>query len=130
MNGLTRGRRPAENMVILVRHIVAGLMLWALMPAAAQAQGYPGYPYSIMTPEHGFEIHQRPIRQRGTKATETTRAMGATNSATTQPRRPRLLGREIFVAKLHRRGLYAVHGSSGSVLAVSQNTIVSYIRRP
>ena len=103
-------------MVIRVRHIAAGLMLWALLPAASQAQGYPGYPHSIMTPEPGFGIHQRPIRHRGTKATGTTRAMAATNWATTQPRHPRLLGREIFIAKLHRRGLYAVRGSSGSVL--------------
>ena len=103
-------------MVIRIRHIAVGLMLWASMPVAAQAQGYPGYPYSIMTPERGYGIRQHPIRHRGTKVTETTAATAATTPPATQPRHASLLGHEKFITKLHRRGLYAARGSSGSVL--------------
>ena len=82
------------------------------MPKAAAAQGYPGYPNSIMTPERGSGIHQRAGGHRGTGATETVPTM----AAATELHRPSLLGREKFVAKLHPRGLYAARGSSGSVL--------------
>jgi hypothetical protein len=85
-----------------------------LMPAAAHAQGYPGYPNTIMTPERGSGIHQRAVRHRGTSASEAPTP--ATSPAATQPHHPSLLGREKFIAKLHRRGLYAARGSSGSVL--------------
>jgi hypothetical protein len=98
------GRKPAENIGALA-------ILYTLLPQAAQAQGYPGYPYSIMTPERGSGIHQRAVRHRGAGAAETTPA----TPAVTEPH-PSLLGREKFIAKLHRRGLYAGRGSSGSVL--------------
>jgi hypothetical protein len=101
-------------MAIRAHHICVGLMLWALMPAAAHAQGYPGYPNTIMTPERGSGIHQRAVRHRGTSASEAPTP--ATSPAATQPHHPSLLGREKFIAKLHRRGLYVARGSSGSVL--------------
>jgi hypothetical protein len=100
-------------MTIRVHHICAVAilcMLWST--AAAQAQGYPGYPYSIMTPEGGVRIHHRAGAHHRTSASET---MPAT-SAAPEPHRPSLLGREKFISKLHRRGLYAARGSSGSVL--------------
>jgi hypothetical protein len=76
----------------------------------AIAQGYPGYPYSIMRPESGAGAHQHALPHRRSSTPETTTA------ATAPPHRPSLLGREKFIAKLHRRGLYAARGSSGSVL--------------
>jgi hypothetical protein len=99
-------------MAIRVHHICAAAILCALLPKAAGAQGYPGYPYSIMTPERDAGIHQRAGAYRGTSAAETTSAPALAS----RPHRPSLLGREKFVAKLHRRGLYAARGSSGSVL--------------
>jgi len=99
-------------MDIRVLYISAALMMYAFAPASAHAQGYPGYPYSIMTPEHGAGAHQRSVTHRGAGAVETT----PITAATSQPHRPSLLGREKFIAKLHRRGLYAARGSSGSVL--------------
>jgi hypothetical protein len=100
-------------MTIRFHHICAAAILCTLSLAkAAEAQGYPGYPNSIMTPERGSEIYQRAGAHRGTSAPET---MPAT-AAATQPHHPSLLGREKFMAKLHRRGLYAARGSSGAVL--------------
>jgi hypothetical protein len=99
-------------MAIRVHHICAAAILCALLPKAAEAQGYPGYPNSIMTPERGSGIHQRAGAHRGTSEPETTSA----TAPAMQPYHPSLLGREKFVAKLHRRGLYAARGSSGSVL--------------
>jgi hypothetical protein len=101
-------------MVIRVHHICALAILCVSLPQAARAQGYPGYPYSIMTPERGSGIH-RAARHRGASAAETTPATPAATAAT-EPHHPSLLGREKLIAKLHRRGLYAVRGSSGSVL--------------
>jgi hypothetical protein len=95
-----------------IPHICAAAILCALLPRAAEAQGYPGYPDSIMTPERGAAIHQRAGVHRGSSASETPSAA----AAATQPHHPSLLGREKFISKLHRRGLYAVRGSSGSVL--------------
>jgi hypothetical protein len=87
------------------------------LPQAVRAQGYPGYPYSIMTPERGSGIH-RAARHRGASAAESTPTTPAAPAvaAATEPHHPSLLGREKFIAKLHRRGLYAVRGSSGSVM--------------
>jgi hypothetical protein len=82
-----------------------------VVPTHATAQGYPGYPYSIMTLERGAGAHQRGVTHRGTNAPDTTPA-----AAASQPHHPSLLGREKFMAKLHRRGLYAARGSSGAVL--------------
>jgi hypothetical protein len=61
----------------------------------ALAQGYPGYPDVIMNP---------PPRVAPEKAMPTRNHHRG------------LLGREKFIGKLHRRGLYAARGSSGSVL--------------
>ena len=83
-----------------------------IVPTHVWAQGYPGYPYSIMTLERGAGVHQRGSAHRGASTAETTPAA----VAATQPHHPSLLGREKFIAKLHRRGLYAARGSSGSVL--------------
>jgi hypothetical protein len=102
-------------MVIRVHHICVLAILCALLPQAAQARGYPGYPYSIMTPERGSGIHERAVRHRGASAAETTPAT-PTATAATEQHHPSLLGREKFIAKLHRRGLYAARGSTGSVL--------------
>ncbi|MGN6747679.1 MAG: hypothetical protein ACTHJS_03710 [Xanthobacteraceae bacterium] len=93
-----------------VHHICAAAILCALLPGAAAAQDYPGYPYSIMTPERGAAPHQRALPHRRGSPSETTPAAPAPQH------RPSLLGREKFIAKLHRRGLYAARGSSGSVL--------------
>jgi hypothetical protein len=117
---MAQGRQRAvesqlKAMSTRVHHICAVAILCALLPQTARAQGYPGYPYSIMTPERGSGIHQRAVRHRGTSAAETMPVTSATPAAT-EPHRPSLLGREKFIAKLHRRGLYAARGSSGSVL--------------
>ena len=103
-------------MAIRVHYICAVVILCVLLPRGADAQGYPGYPNSIMTPERGSGIHQRGSAHRRGSAAETTPATAAATTAATQPHHPSLLGREKFISKLHRRGLYAVRGSSGSVL--------------
>jgi hypothetical protein len=82
-----------------------------LAPTHASAQGYPGYPYSIMTPEYGAGTH-RALRHGRNGAPDTT----VTTANAAQSHRASLLGHEKFVAKLHRRGLYAARGSSGVVL--------------
>jgi len=112
--GLCRAAKEKQG-AMAIRVICIGLTLCALMPAA-HAQGYPGYPYSIMTPEGGSRPHYRAVRHRGGSAPETAPTTAVTTAAATQPHHPSLLGREKFVAKLHRRGLYAARGSSGSVL--------------
>jgi hypothetical protein len=81
-----------------------------VVPICARAQGYPDYPYSIMTPERGVAPRQRASTHRGASTEAATPATAA------QPHHPSLLGREEFIAKLHRHGLYAARGSSGSVL--------------
>jgi len=65
-------------MVFHVHHICALAILCALLPQVAKAQGYPGYPYSIMTPERGSGLHQRAVRHRGVSAAETTPATPTT----------------------------------------------------
>jgi hypothetical protein len=97
-----------KAMAFCIHHICTALMLCAIAPGGAHAQGYPGYPYSIMTSERGGTIHLRRGAARHGRGAETT--------AVPQPYHPRLLGREKFVSKLHRRGLYAARGSSGLVL--------------
>jgi hypothetical protein len=85
-------------------HLVVCYCALALIPpevAPAAAQDYQGYPYSIMTPEPGTTGHHR--------ATVVAPARS--------PRASLLLGREKFVAKLHRPPkVFVTHGSSGSVL--------------
>jgi hypothetical protein len=106
---MAEGRQAA--MKFRVHHICAAAILCALLPKAAEAQGYPGYPYSIMTPEHGAGTH-RALRHGRNGAPDTT----ATIANAAPSHRASLLGREKFVAKLHRRGFYAARGSSGVVL--------------
>ena len=89
-------------------HICLAALLAAVSPVAALAQGYPGYPYTIMTLDRGAAIDHRGAAMRhGNDAAQPT---------ATAPQDPSLLGREKFISKLHRRGLYAARGSSGSVL--------------
>jgi hypothetical protein len=87
--------------------ICIALAAFAFAPAQARAQGYSGYPYTIITAERGAATQQGIAgHMRGAgRAKDATRA-----------HRPSLLGREKFISKLHRRGLYAARGSSGSVL--------------
>jgi hypothetical protein len=95
-------------MAIRFRHIFLAALLAAIAPGAALAQGYQGYPYTIMTPDRGAAIDYRAAAMR--------HGNGTVQEAATVPHHPSLLGREKFISKLHRRGLYAVRGSSGSVL--------------
>jgi hypothetical protein len=95
-------------MAIRFRHIFLAALLAAIPPVAALAQGYPGYPYTIVTPDRGAAIDGRVAAMR--------HGNGAVQATATAPQHPSLLGREKFISKLHRRGLYAVRGSSGSVL--------------
>jgi hypothetical protein len=95
-------------MAIRFRRIFLAALLAAIPPVAALAQGYPGYPYTIMTPDRGAAIDDRVAAMR--------HGNGAVQATATAPQHPSLLGREKFISKLHRRGLYAVRGSSGSVL--------------
>jgi hypothetical protein len=74
----------------------------------ALAQGYAGYPYTIMTPERGAAHHGAPATSRVDRSIDT--------AGLPQAKHPSLLGHEKFISKLHRRGLYAARGSSGSVL--------------
>jgi hypothetical protein len=99
-------------MTIRFTYLYTVLLLCLVAPGVAQAQGYPGYPYSIMTPERGAAAQPRPLPHRHSGRSETSPAPPATAVS----HRPSLLGREKFIAKLHRRGLYAARGSSGSVL--------------
>ena len=76
---------------------IAGVII---VPTHAHAQGYLGYPNTIMNPERGTAVGHR----------------AASMADVARPNHPSLLGREKFISRLHRRGLYAVRGSSGSVL--------------
>jgi hypothetical protein len=87
------------------------IVIAVVVPAYTLAQGYPGYPYSIMTPEGAASHHRGMATRHGNK-----RNSAPAPAATPQPQHPSLLGREKFISKLHRRGLYAARGSSGSVL--------------
>ena len=99
--GLERG-----TMAFRFRHIWIAALLAAVSPIAALAQGYPGYPYTIMTLDHRAVIDHRGAAMRHGNGAATA----------TAPQHPSLLGREKFISKLHRRGIYAARGSSGSVL--------------
>ena len=114
MAGLCRAARQ-KTMIIRVHHICVAAILCTLLPKAAATQGYPGYPNSIMTPERSFAAHRHSGAHRGTSAPEAVPVPPAA-AAASEPHHPSLLGHEKFVAKLHRRGLYAARGSSGSVL--------------
>lgn len=93
---------------MIIRIHLAFCLTLALALAAlghAAAQGYPGYPDTIMAPEPGAANHNH-----GTAAYPPPADQIA--------RHPSLLGHEQFVAKLHRRpGVFvATRGSPGSVL--------------
>lgn len=100
-------------MAIRIQHVF-GLALVFLVVATgdAVAQGYPGYPDTIMTPEPGT-----PHRAPATVVAGTPYHAAATVVPPMQ-RHASLLGHEQFVGKLHRRpGVFtATRGSSGAVL--------------
>jgi hypothetical protein len=95
-------------------------MLCAFIPAAAAGQGYPGFPYSIMTSERGASSHHRGAARHANVKTKTAPETAAVTQSQLEPQpqlqHPNLLGREKFISKLHRPRLYAARGSSGSVL--------------
>jgi len=95
-------------MAFRFHHIWVAALFVAVSPVGALGQGYPGYPYAIMTPGRGAVIDHRGVAMR--------HGNGAVPASATAPQHPSLLGREKFISKLHRRGLYAARGSSGSVL--------------
>lgn len=86
------------------RSIWLAMALLAAAPGYAVAQGYPGYPDTIMVPGRGTPA-------RGAAKYEAKGVAPAQRHAS-------LLGHERFVEKLHRRpGVFvATRGSSGSVL--------------
>ena len=88
-------------------------MLCAFIPAVAAGQGYPGYPYTIMTSERS---HHQGVARHANAKIKTAPETAAVTQSQPQPQHPSLLGREKFISKLHRRGFYAARGSSGSVL--------------
>ncbi len=95
-------------MAFRLNRICIAAALWATASVQALAQGYPGYPDIIMNPPPRVApYHPHSPDHRPTTAVGTAASGG---------RHPSLLGREKFIAKLHRRGLYAVRGSSGLVL--------------
>jgi hypothetical protein len=83
---------------VSVSHVTVCAMAIALLaasPGPAAAQGYNGYPYSIMTPEPGSQNHHRAV----------------------PARRGALHGRVPYLAKRPAGGpMLARRGSSGSVL--------------
>lgn len=87
-------------MAIRIQHVFdLALAFLVVAPAYAVAQGYPGYPDTIMAPETG------------------TRHRAAATVAPPVQRHASLLGHEQFVGKLHRPGVFtATRGSSGIVL--------------
>src|SRR5580704_6129873 len=86
------------------RAFCLALVLASAAPGHAAAQGYPGYPDTIMAPEPGTAGHRH---------TAAAAAPPNQNSPSAG-----LLGHEQFVGKLHRwPGVFvATRGSSGSVL--------------
>lgn len=89
-------------MAFRIHHFCLALALLVDASSYAVAQGYPGYPDTIMAPEPGSRHNHAAV------------------AAAAQPahRHASLLGHELFVGKLHRRpGVFvATRGSSGSVL--------------
>ena len=84
-------------------NLTCGLALFLAVIGEARAQmaGDDQFPNSIIAPERATPSHQRP----------------ATSAS---PHHPSLLGREKFVAKLHRGSkMFATRGSSGAVLPTS-----------
>lgn len=86
-------------------HICLTALFCGAASTHALAQGYPGYPDVIMNPPPRLAPYYRLATGRTAPDSRTTRSQHAS-----------LLGREKFVGKLHRHGLYAARGSSGSVL--------------
>jgi hypothetical protein len=76
-------------------------------PARALEPGDDQFPNSIVAPERGTTSHHR--------------ASAPAAAPSRSPHHASLLGREKFVAKLHRGpNMFATRGSSGSVLPTSQ----------
>jgi hypothetical protein len=102
-SGFTKRARHGLSMAARIRHICyLALALIVLAPALAAAQGYPGYPDTIMAPEPGTASHHH---------SATVAALPAVAPHAS------LLGHEAFVDKLHRGArMFATRGSSGSVL--------------
>jgi hypothetical protein len=100
--------RKRRSCLGLVGGLAWSCAWFACVPASAFTAGQDQYPYSIMAPEPGTRGHN-PAKASG-------RAGAAKPLPVTVAPHPSLLGREAFIAKIHRRGLYAVRGSSGSVL--------------
>jgi hypothetical protein len=97
-------------MTIRIQHAFClALALAMAAPGHSVAQGYPGYPDTIMAPEPGTAGHRH-------VTAAATAALPSQNSPHAS-----LLGHEQFVDKLHRRpGVFAAtRGSSGSVLPTS-----------
>ena len=88
-------------MAFRIRHICAAAIVFALLPAAAEAQGYRGYPYSIMTPEGTAASHHRGAARHGSGATHQVSPAPETAA---EPHRPSLLGRERFIAIVEQNG--------------------------
>jgi hypothetical protein len=103
--GLIERARHGLSMTIRIQHaFYLALALAAAVPGHASAQGYPGYPDTIMAPEPGTASHRH--------------ASAAASPPSQNSPHASLLGHEQFVDKLHRRpGVFvATRGSSGSVL--------------
>jgi hypothetical protein len=80
----------------LLRTLAPIFILFLIASGDAAAQGYPGYPYTIMAPERGAPPHHRAVSRRMTRA-----------QAARLPPRP--AGRQ-------RRHIAVARGSSSSVL--------------
>jgi hypothetical protein len=96
-------------MTIRIQHaFYLALALAAAAPSHTSAQGYPGYPDTIMAPEPGTASRRH--------VTATAAPPPSQNSPSAS-----LLGHEQFIGKLHRpSGVFvATRGSSGSVLPTS-----------
>jgi len=62
-------------MAIRFRHIFLAALLAAMPPVAALAQGYPGYPYTIMTPDRGAATDYRVAAMRRRRSTSSSSGM-------------------------------------------------------
>ena len=95
-------------MAFRFRHICLAALLAASRRSRHWRRDIPVIRNTIMTPDRGAAIDDRVAAMR--------HGNGAVQATATAPQHPSLLGREKFISKLHRRGLYAARGSSGSVL--------------
>jgi hypothetical protein len=98
-------KKPMKSRFCIVL-LAAALSVVSVVEALGQ--DYPGFPYTIMTPERGSGRHAVIGTSHEHRAAQNSKIANARHSS--------LLGREKFINKLHRHGLYAARGSSGSVL--------------